>query len=274
MTRRRILTLIGKAALLAAFALPAGIGIGTLAAQPVQAAEVIRMGLTPEPYPPFSTKDAAGQWSGFEIDLMHAVCAEMKADCKIVETSWDGIIPALQEKKIDVIWASMSITGERAKVIDFSDKYYDNRAWLIGPKSEEVKIDFDHPESLQGKIIGVQTSTNHANFVQKYFGKTAEIKLYDKQDDANADLVAGRVDLIMAGSITLDDFLKSPQGKDFELKAVAPRDPVLGLGIGAGLRKSDGKLKEEINRAIAAIRANGTYDKIAKKYFDFDIYGG
>ncbi len=272
--RHNLLAAMAKAVALPALALVTLALPLAVTAPAAKAEEVVRIGMPPEPYPPFSVKDANGTWSGFEIDLLNDVCAKMKAKCEIVEVAWDGIIPALQEKKIDVIWASMSITEERAKVIDFSNKYYDNRAWLIGPKSEEIKIDFEHPESLSGKVIGVQTSTNHANFVQKYFGKTADIKLYDKQDNANADLVAGRLDLVMAGAITLNDFLKSPQGKDFELKAVAPRDPVLGKGIGAGLRKSDTKLREEIDAAIAGIRADGSYDKVAKKYFDFDIYGG
>src|ERR1700761_4600853 len=101
-----------------------------------RADEVIKFGVAAEPYPPFSSKDASGKWVGFEIDLMDAVCAEMKAKCELVETAWDGIIPSLQEKKIDVIWSSMSITAERMQKIDFTDKYYQTPAVIIGPKSE------------------------------------------------------------------------------------------------------------------------------------------
>src|SRR5215472_9271738 len=233
----------------------------------------IKFGVAAEPYQPFTSKDASGKWVGFEIDLMDAVCAKMHAKCELVETAWDGIIPALQEKKIDVIWSSMTITEERKQKIDFTDKYYQTPAVIIGPKSEAVKIDFSNPDSVKGKIIGVQTSTIHANFVQKYFGSAATIKTYDTQDNCNADLVAGRVDLVMADSIALADFLKSDQGKDFEVKATAPKDPILGQGVGGGLRKDDQALREKLNAAIAAVRANRTYDKIAKKYFDFNVYG-
>jgi polar amino acid transport system substrate-binding protein len=244
-----------------------------LAGVAARADDVIKFGVAAEPYPPFTSKDASGKWVGFEIDLMDAVCAQVQAKCQVVETAWDGIIPALQEKKIDVIWSSMTITDERRQKIDFTNKYYDSRAIFIGPKSEEIKIDFSNPDSLKGKIIGVQTSTIHANFVTKYFGKTATIKTYDTQDNCNADLVAGRVDLVMADEIALDDFLKSDQGKDFGIKAVAPRDPILGGGIGGGVRKEDTALREKLNEGIAGIRSNGTYGKIAKKYFDFNIYG-
>jgi polar amino acid transport system substrate-binding protein len=238
-----------------------------------RADDTIRFGVAAEPYPPFSSKDASGKWVGFEIDLMDAVCAQMKAKCELVETAWDGIIPALQGNKIDVIWSSMSITGERKQVINFTDKYYNTPAVIIGAKAQPVTIDFNNPESVKGKIFGAQTSTIHANFLQKYFGKDATIKLYDTQDNANADLVAGRVDLVMADSIALADFLKSDQGKDYEVKATAPKDPILGEGVGGGVRKSDDALREKLNTAIAAVRSDGTYDKIAKKYFDFNIYG-
>jgi polar amino acid transport system substrate-binding protein len=243
-----------------------------LASLAVHADDTIN-GVAAEAYPPFSSKDASGKWVGFEIDLMDAVCAQMKAKCELVETAWDGIIPSLQEKKIDVIWSSMSITAERMQKIDFTDKYYQTPAVIIGPKSEAVTIDFSNPASVKGKIFGVQTSTIHANFVQKYFGSTATVKTYDTQDNCNADLIAGRVDLVMADSIALADFLKSDQGKDFEVKATAPKDPILGNGVGGGLRKDDTALREKLNAAIAAVRADGTYDKIAKKYFDFNVYG-
>jgi polar amino acid transport system substrate-binding protein len=167
----------------------------------------------------------------------------------------------------------MSITDERKKVIAFSDKYYDTPAVFVGAKNDDIKVDINNPDSLKGKIVGVQTATIHANYVQQKFGKTAEIKLYDTQDNANADLVAGRVDLLLADSIALDAFLKSDQGKDYEVKFVAPSDPIFGDGVGAGLRKEDTALREKINAAIKAVRANGTYEKIAKKYFDFNIYG-
>ena len=244
-----------------------------LASYVARADDANKFGVAAEPYPPFSSKDAAGKWVGFEIDLMDAVCAQMQAKCQLVETAWDGIIPALQEKKIDVIWSSMSITTERKQKINFTNKYYNTPAIFIGPKSEEVKIDFSNPDSVKGKIIGVQTSTIHANFVQKYFGSAATIKTYDTQDNCNADLVAGRVDLVMADSIALADFMKSDQGKDFEVKATAPKDPILRNGVGGGVRKDDQALREKLNAAIAAVRANGTYDKIAKKYFDFNVYG-
>src|SRR6185295_3656794 len=132
------------------------------AAATAQAQDVVKVGVAAEPYPPFSEKDAAGNWVGFEMDLYKAVCEDQKLKCELVEVAWDGIIPALQEKKIDVIWSSMSITDERKQVIDFTDMYYDSANVLIGAKSDDAQPDSTKPDSLKGKIIGVQTSTIHA----------------------------------------------------------------------------------------------------------------
>jgi polar amino acid transport system substrate-binding protein len=255
--------------LLAMTAMALAIGLSGMAAAQAQA---VKFGMAPEPYPPFASVDASGKWVGWEIELMDAVCAEAKLECTIVPTAWDGIIPALTTKKIDVIWNSRSITDERKKTIDFTDKYYNTPTAVIGTKGEAFTAD---PAGLKGKIIGVQVSTSHAAYVKKHFADAAEIKEYQTQDEANQDLAAGRVDAVQADSIALDAFLKSDQGKACcDLKGMVAEDlEILGPGVGAGLRKEDAELKDKLNAAIKAVRANGKYDEITKKYFDFDIYG-
>ncbi|MET2829338.1 transporter substrate-binding domain-containing protein [Mesorhizobium shangrilense] len=246
------------------------LGVATMG---VAKADPVKIGVAAEPYPPFTSPDASGKWVGWEIDFINAVCAEEKLDCVITPVAWDGIIPALTTKKIDVIASSMSITDERKKTIDFSDKYYNTPTAIIGPKDKKFGAT---PDDLKGKVVGVQVSTVHAVYAKKHFTDAAEIKEYQTQDEANNDLAAGRLDAVQADSIALGEFLKSDQGKACcDLKGmVAPDDEVLGPGVGAGVRKEDTDLKGKINAGIKAIRANGKYDEISKKYFDFDIYGG
>src|ERR1700674_5076281 len=110
-----------------------------------RADDTIRFGVAAEPYPPFTSKDASGKWVGFEVDLMDAICAELKTKCTIVEVAWDGIIPALQAKKFDVIWSSMSITAKRKETIDFTDRCYQTPAVMIGAKSASYNIDYKNP---------------------------------------------------------------------------------------------------------------------------------
>jgi polar amino acid transport system substrate-binding protein len=190
----------------------------------------------------------------------------------ITPVAWDGIIPALTTKKIDMIVGSMSITEERLKTIDFSDKYYNTPTGIIGRKDDKFDAT---PEGLSGKIVGVQVSTIHQDYANKHFTGAAEIKEYATQDEANQDLAAGRVDAVQADAIALDAFLKSEAGACCDHKGNVADDPaILGAGVGIGLRKDETELKEKLNAAIKAIRANGTYDTFSKKWFDFDIYGG
>jgi len=235
-------------------------------------AEPLKVGFSPEAYPPFYVADATGKWTGWEVDIVNAICAEAKFECELVPIPWDGLIPALTTKKIDAIMNSMSITPDRLKTIDFSGKYYNTPTAVIGAKGQTFEAT---PEGLKGKIVGVQASTVHANYVKKHFADAAEIKEYQTQDEANQDLAAGRIDATQADSIALDAFLQSDQGKACcDLKGYVAEDlEILGPGVGAGLRKEDTAIKERINAAIKAIRDNGKYDEITKKYFTFDIYG-
>ena len=241
----------------------------TLAAS-AASAETVRVGVAAEPYPPFTEPDAAGNWTGWEIDFMNAVCAEAKLDCVVTPVAWDGIIPALTSNKIDAIVGSMSITEERLKTIDFSDKYYNTPSVIATAKGSGITPD---DAGLTGKIIGVQVSTIHQDYVTTHFGDVAaEIKEYQTQDEANQDLAAGRVDAIMADSLALDAFVKADAC--CEVVGAVEDDPaILGAGVGVGLRKGDDALREKFNTAIAAIRENGTYKTINDKYFDVDVYG-
>lgn len=234
------------------------------------AAADLKIGIAAENYAPFTEKGADGNWQGFEVDLMNAVCAAMNEKCEIVEVAWDGIIPALLAKKMDIIMSSMSITEERMKTIAFSDKYYNTPAVIVAPKGSDISGD---AASIDGKIIGVQVSTTHANYVEKHFGD-ATIKTYNSFDEHNQDLVAGRVDAVVGDSLAMTPFLTGDSGACCEVKGELNDEAVFGPGVGGGMRKEDTELAAKMNAAIKQIREDGTYAEIAKKYFDFDIYGG
>lgn len=233
-------------------------------------AETLKMG-TEGAYVPFNMINKEGQLEGFDIDIGNALCAEMKVECEWVTADWDGIIPALMSKKFDTIVASMSITDERKQKIDFTNKYYTSPVKFARPKGSKTEISV---KGLKGKVIGVQGGTVTESFVKGMFGDVAEIKAYGAQDESGLDFVSGRVDLMAADSFVLYDFLASEDGAFAE--AVGPdfdNPKYLGEGIGIGIRKGDDELKARLNKAIKAIRANGTYQKINAKYFAFDVYG-
>lgn len=231
----------------------------------------ISFGIADEPFAPYSEKSADGSWSGWEIEIGDAVCAAMDEECVWVDVDWDSITDALLEKKIDVIFSSMSITEERLKTIEFTDKYYDTPTVLVARKGS--KID-GTAESLDGAVVGVQVDTTHANYVEKHFGNTtATIRTFPTFDEHNQALVAGGVDAIVGPSVAISLFLMSDAGACCEVKARLSDAEIFGQGIGGGLRKEDTELKAKMNAGIRQIREDGTYDEISKRYFDFDIYG-
>lgn len=222
-------------------------------------------------YPPFSETTPAGDVIGFDIDIANALCTEMGKSCEIVPTEWDGIIPALLEGKCDAIIASMSITEERKKQIDFTNKYYNTPAKFIAAADAGLT---DTPEGMAGKVVGVQRGTTHHDFMEGVF-PDVELKLYGTQDEVYLDLQAGRIDAAMADSVAMNDgFLKTENGEGFAFFGGDYDVPEYhGEGVGIGVRKEDTALKEEFNAAIDAIRASGKYEEIQNEYFDFNVYG-
>ena len=223
-------------------------------------------------YPPFSSIDEKGELHGFDVDITKALCEQMKVKCTIVKQDWDGMIPALLSRKYDAIIAAMSITDERRKVVDFSDRYYKTPSAIVVKKGTE----YTGPASLKGKSIGVLKGSTQEKWAMGEL-KPAGVNVvpYEAQDQVYLDINAGRLDGTVADKVEVHGgFLRKPEGKDYGY--VGPdqyETKYYGDGIGIPARKGQKELIGQINAAIKTIRANGTYDKIAKKYFDFDPYG-
>ncbi|WP_018390985.1 ABC transporter substrate-binding protein [Ancylobacter sp. FA202] len=243
----------------------AALAIGAGAAQAEM--KKVRIG-TEGAYPPFNSVDSAGKLVGFDIEIGEALCAKMKVECTFVAQDWDGIIPALLAKKYDLILASMSITDERKEKVSFTIPYYLTPGSFIAAK--DTTITDIAPAALKGKTIGAQSSTTGATYLEDKY-KDSEIKLYPTQDEANADLAAGRLDAVLADKFVLYEWLeKSTDGKCCkfvgpDLKDVNPQ------GTGIAVRKEDNELRESLNKAIKEIVADGTFAKINAKYFPFPI---
>lgn len=239
-----------------------------LAVSAVSAAEPLKVGIAAEPYPPFTYKSADGSWTGFEVELAGAVCAEAGLECQITPTAWSGIIPALNSGKIDLIMTSMSITAERDKVIDFSNPYYYTRGAYVASKDMDIEI----PEGLDGKILGVQAATTHAAFARDALGDSGvDVKIYDTQEQANRDLLAGRVDVVLADQIPMAEFVERDEAAGFEIKEMAPKHPAFGEGIGIGMREDEDELEKSLNEAVEAVLSDGTCKELSLKYFEQDI---
>jgi arginine/ornithine transport system substrate-binding protein len=176
-------------------------------------------------------------------------------------------------KKVDAILSSMTITDERRKSVDFTGKYYYSPARLVMKAGSEVDDDF---ANLKGKRIGVQRSTTTDRFASAVMAaQGVEVVRYTSQNEIYLDMLSGRLDGTLADAIPVNEgFLKSDNGKDFAFVGPSFTDPqYFGEGAGIAVRKGDSELLGKLNGAIQAIRANGRYQQIQDKYFDFDIYG-
>jgi octopine/nopaline transport system substrate-binding protein len=242
-------------------------------------------------YAPWNFTGAGGKLEGFEIDLANDLCARMKVKCEIVAQDWDGIIPALQAKKYDAVMAGMSITEERKKTIDFAGPYANSpNGFLVAKNSPLAKMPgmgeaFNlstqqaaaekaieaYKPLLKGKTVGVQTSTIHSNFADKYLKGTAEVREYKTTEQHDLDLAAGRIDAVLADATAIIGTLEKPEfNKDYTLAGPSITGGLLGAGVGVGLRKGDTELKKSFEDAIQAAIKDGTVKKLSEKWFKID----
>jgi octopine/nopaline transport system substrate-binding protein len=279
---------VARHAILSAVALAAGLAFaaGTVAAKDWTNVRIATEGA----YPPWNATDSSGKLVGFEIDLANDLCARMGVECEIVAQDWEGIIPALQAGKYDVIMAGMAITEERKQVISFSDSYATTPARFAVLKDSELadyqseldRMQLDEIEPaeqaaiddlkrvLDGKTIGVQVATIHANFLEQHLGAAVEIRKYDTQENLDLDLQAGRVDAALASMSYWAPLLETEKGAAFTVIGPAMSGGVFGAGVGLGIRQDDKELVDMFNQAIAAAKEDGTIARLSEQWFGFD----
>ncbi|MBS97303.1 MAG: amino acid ABC transporter [Oceanospirillaceae bacterium] len=247
--------------LISVASLAAVTALGSLSAS---AADKIRIA-TEGAYAPFNMTNEQGELVGFDVEIAKALCEQMQAECEIVAQDWDGIIPGLLGRKYDAIVASMSITEERLRVVDFTQPYYSNVLAFVGPEGKTLDTS---KEGLKGLTVGAQRATVAGQYLEDNLADSVNVKLYDTQDNAYLDLAAGRLDALLSDKFPAYDWLRSEDGKGFEFKG---EDIDIDDKIAIAVRKGDG-LKDKLSAAIAAIVENGTYAEINARYFPFSIY--
>lgn len=219
-------------------------------------------------YPPWNYRDTSGKLVGWDIEIGYALCERMKAQCEFVAQEWDGIIPGLNAKKFDLIVASMGITAKRKEQVAFSNRYKDTISTFVAKKGvfKDTSV-----ETLAGKRIGVQRGSIQHDYLTKTYTKS-DIVIYDKTTDVELDLLADRVDLMLQNKLTsFSGFFKKPEASAYEFVGADLKGGLLGEGSGIAMRKEDDQLRERVNKALAEIIADGTYEKISTKYFPFKL---
>jgi polar amino acid transport system substrate-binding protein len=245
-----------------------------MATAPFGHAETLRLGMTPEPYMPYTQINAAGEWEGFEADLTKAVCEKMAAECKTSQMAWEGLIPSLTENKVDFIVGAFSVTDKRREVVDFSLPYYTESSVFVGMKSDKAtfsntldgKGEVVDSKGLSGKIIGVQNASVQAAYVKTYLSKV-KTKSYTAADNVVADLTAGRIDYALLPEEFVQPFLDSKDGADFEIKHRVPGNVILGEGIAYAVRKGDSETLRKIDTVLSELAQDGSLEAMIQKWF-------
>jgi ABC-type amino acid transport substrate-binding protein len=220
-------------------------------------------------YPPFNYLDRKGLPAGFEMELAQEACQRMKAECEFAAVTWDELVPGLLDKKFDVIMSSMQITTERRRRMGMSRSYYLSPGAFIARKGAP----FDGPPSLlRNKRIGIQVDSMHADWADMSFRRSAQLRRYATVADALDALSKDEVDAVFGDKAQLWLWSQTPEGNCCAIVGddVKHRQ-TLGIGVAAGLRKEDAKLREALNNALGEIMSDGTYKQLNQKYFPFPL---
>lgn len=213
-------------------------------------------------YPPFSEVSPKGELVGYDVDIAQTLCLQMNLKCVLVKTDWDDLIPALEAGKIDAIVASMSITDERKKLVDFTNPYYRNKIQFIAAKNTSLDI-----SNLAGRKVGTQVGTIAAGWLQAN-AKGAEIKLYPNQDEVFAALASGGIDAVLADNFVIWQWMMTSAGKNYEFKGKPVMDDDK---IAVAVKKGNFALVKKINDSLEEMITSGEYQLINDRYFPFDI---
>lgn len=226
-----------------------------------QAADNLVIG-TEATYAPFEFTNDKNEIVGFDIDMINKICDEMKVSCKIINQSFDGLIPSLKTRRIDAAIAGIDVTAERQKQVDFTKIYYDDSSiQFITLKDSLTSLD-----QLKGKRVGIQKGTTYLKYLDEKFPDVKPVS-YDSYQFAFLDLKAKRIDAIVSSSFVAGDWL----GKDAEIVPLGDKitdHEFFGEGLGIALRKGNDELREKFNQAIDKLKANGELDAIYKKWFN------
>ncbi|TCU04496.1 transporter substrate-binding domain-containing protein [Rhizobium sullae] len=240
-------------------------------------------------YAPWNLTNADGSLGGFEPELAKILCERAKIECTLVASDWDGMIPALNAGKFDVIMDALSITEERKQIIDFTIPYAATPAAFatakdsplsnaaatgstinMTPGQTGVKEIEALKEAFKGKTIGIQAATVYAKFVYDNFGGIAEVREYKTGADRDLDLQNGRIDLGFDDAVYFNNAFQAANGA---LAFTGPEiaGPIWGEGEGLGLRKADTDLRDKFNEAIKSALADGTVKDLSMKWFKVDV---
>ncbi|WP_319559432.1 amino acid ABC transporter substrate-binding protein [Marispirochaeta sp.] len=226
----------------------------------IQERGVLIVGLD-DSFPPMGFRDESNEIVGFDIDLAKEAASRLGVDVEFKPVDWDGVILSLNKGDIDLVWNGMTITESRQEKINFSKPYLDNRQIVILQADSGISTKAD----LAGKVVGLQMGSSAEVALNNDAATAAslkEVKKYSNNVEALLDLAAGRSDAVVVDEIVGRYYIAKKTGI-YEVMA----DDFGAETYGVGIRKSDTRLKAELDRVLDEMKADGTADKISRDWF-------
>lgn len=212
-------------------------------------------------YAPFESQNDKGEIVGFDIDVVTAVAQKAGIEVKFVNTPWEGIFNTLAQGDRDFLVSAITITDERKQTMDFSNPYFD-ASQLIAVRENSKVAKFDDLKKLK---VGVQTGTTGDEVVTKLLGKNStNVKRFESTPLALQELQAGGVDAVVADNGVVAHYVTNNTTSKFKTVSDSGFTPEQ---YGLAVRKGNTELLEKLNKGLADIKADGTYDQIYAKYF-------
>lgn len=275
----------GLAVVMLASVLVSGLGAGS-----ARAGESIVIG-TYWHYPPWTISDAAGNITGFEVDLIHDLCNRMGVTCAIRAVNWERVFEGLDAHEFDAYIGCMTITPERSQRAAFSQPYALTPEYFATSVGSELttlltlnRLDLDRMDSqgqaslaaliqaLRGKRVGIHVDTVYEIFAGQYLNNIADIRIYHSETEKYADMVQGKLDAILDGGAALHEFIvtKGTGGGQLTLFGPALIGGPFGHGVGVALRRDDDGLRGRFDAAISAAKADGALARMALTWFGYN----
>lgn len=188
----------------------------------------------------------------------------MNVTCTFVNDPFTVLIPNLLQKKYDAVISAMGATEERKAEVNFTDIYYTPTACYVAPLAKHYSMG-----DILGKTIGVQKSSTFEDYLHHKYNNGVVIKSYDSTKNALKDLKAGHVDIVLSDTLSVKAWLDKDNNSQSFAIVVGPmiNAKYFGAGFAIAVRKDEVDLLASFNKALAEIKANGTYDSITRKYF-------
>jgi polar amino acid transport system substrate-binding protein len=222
-------------------------------------------------YPPFNYAGPDGNPAGLNIELARLICEELKVDCTVQMRRFDTLIDALNENRADAVIASIAVSPETRRRVDFSDPYY-RPVSRFAARRDAIREPVT-PERLEGKKIAVVAGTAHEAYLRALFTE-AQVKTYPNADEARAALRRGDVDLLFGDGFSIAFWLNGSESADCCAFVGGPfvEGRYFGEGVGIAVKKGNDVLRQAFNWALFRLWEKGKFTDLWLKYFPINPY--